>query len=252
MKNTESNIYKDLKTMLEFYQALGIKSLPVDFKYEPVNNFISDKSILLNNLKEEIGDCRRCKLADQRKNVVFGEGDPNAKLMFIGEAPGREEDIQGRPFVGEAGMLLTKLIEKMELKRKDVYIANMIKCRPPMNRDPETDELEICRTNIEKQIEIIRPAVIITLGRIALQSILQNPSLKITKARGIFLEYKAIPLMPTFHPAYLLRNPLQKRQTWKDVQLLLSLLQGQSRSRGKAALHHGKAFQVSVQTQAGR
>jgi DNA polymerase len=152
---------------------------------------------------------------------VFGEGTPEARLLFIGEAPGREEDIQGMPFVGEAGMLLTRLIEKMGLKRNDVYITNVIKCRPPMNRDPEDDEIETCMSFLEKQVEIIKPEMIITLGRIALQSTLANSRLKITLVRGNFFEYKGIPVMPIFHPAYLLRNPKDKWLTWSDVQKVM-------------------------------
>lgn len=138
--------------------------------------------------------------------------------MFIGEAPGKEEDIQGEPFVGEAGMLLTKLIEKMGFKRDSVYIANIIKCRPPLNRDPEEDEIISCRVFLDRQIDIIAPKIIITLGRIALQTLMNNDKLKITAARGTFFEYKGIPVMPTFHPAYLLRNPKDKWLTWADVQ----------------------------------
>ncbi|MEJ2684478.1 MAG: uracil-DNA glycosylase [Candidatus Sulfobium sp.] len=166
----------------------------------------------------------RCKLSKQRKNIVFGDGNPDAALMFIGEGPGREEDIQGLPFVGDAGMLLTKLIEKMGLKRKDVYIANIVKCRPPGNRDPEEDEVATCRQFIEAQIEIIKPRVIMTLGRIALQTLLENPKLKISLSRGSFLDYRGVPVMPTFHPAYLLRNPKDKWLTWADAQKVMERL----------------------------
>jgi len=142
--------------------------------------------------------------------------------MFIGEAPGKEEDQQGLPFVGDAGRLLTRLIEKMGMKRDDVYIANIIKCRPPMNRDPEEDEVAVCRGFIEKQISVIRPTVIMTLGRIALQTLMKSPKLKITSARGHFLDFEGIPVMPTFHPAYLLRNPQDKMLTWSDAQKVLT------------------------------
>jgi DNA polymerase len=142
--------------------------------------------------------------------------------MFIGEAPGKEEDLQGLPFVGDAGMLLTRLIAKMGMRREDVYIANVIKCRPPMNRDPEEDEIATCRGFIEKQIQIIRPQIIMTLGRIALQALLEMPKLRITSARGHFYDYKGIPLMPTFHPAYLLRNPRDKILTWADAQKVMA------------------------------
>lgn len=215
------NIFEDLKTVLEYYQKMGYDSLPVSLQNNPETIFIKDKSLLLKSLIDEIGSCTKCKLSRQRKNIVFGEGSPNANIMFIGEGPGREEDIQGLPFVGEAGMLLTRLIEKMGLKRSNVYIANIVKCRPPMNRDPESDEIETCRVFIERQIEIIKPKVIITLGRIALQSIMHNPDLKITSVRGNFFEYNGIPVMPTFHPAYLLRNPKDKWLTWTDAQKVM-------------------------------
>lgn len=190
----------------------------------PTGGSSGEKSGVLAALREEIGDCRRCKLSEQRKNIVFGEGDPAARLMFIGEGPGKEEDLQARPFVGDAGMLLTKLIEKMGLSRESVYIANIVKCRPPMNRDPEPDEIAACRGFIERQIEIIRPDVIMTLGRIALQSLLKEPGLKITVVRGKFVDFKGIHVMPTFHPAYLLRNPGDKWKTWADAQKVLAIL----------------------------
>ncbi len=234
MKEPLGDILDDLKTMIEFYQALGIEGMHVGPPEATVEAAVSgDRGRLLSELRQEIGDCVRCKLSGGRKNVVFGEGNPYAKIMFIGEGPGREEDIQGRPFVGEAGMLLTKLIEKMSLadvnlKRSDVYIANIVKCRPPMNRDPEEDEVASCRGFIERQIEIIQPKVIVTLGRIALQTLLRRQDLKITSVRGNFFEYKGIPVMPTFHPAYLLRNPKDKWLTWSDAQKVLELLSGHS------------------------
>ncbi len=226
MGTQEAEIFEDLKKILRYYEALGIDNIPVSLERDQYIDidFSGDKNILLDGLREEIGDCTRCKLSKHRKKIVFGEGNPNARLMFIGEAPGREEDNQGMPFVGEAGMLLTRLIEKMGLKRNNVYIANIIKCRPPMNRDPEEDEIKTCRVFIERQIEIIMPEVIITLGRIALQSVMNNPVLKITSVRGNFFEYKGIPLMPTFHPAYLLRNPKDKWLTWTDMQKVMQRL----------------------------
>lgn len=144
--------------------------------------------------------------------------------MLIGEAPGREEDLQARPFVGEAGVLLTRLIEKMGFKREDVYIANVLKCRPPLNRDPESDEIEQCREYVEKQIEIISPAVIMTLGRISAQTLIGNTKLRMTAIRGKNFNYKGIPLIPTFHPAYLLRNPRDKWLTWDDAQKVIEKL----------------------------
>ena len=233
----------ELKSLLTFYQELGYEQLPITLgvqqkvsarsvRKSDADLIVSrlpadqkdDKAVQLSTLRECIGDCQLCKLSKQRKSIVFGAGNPDARLMFIGEAPGKEEDQQGLPFVGDAGMLLTRLIEKMGLKREDVYIANIIKCRPPMNRDPEEEEVAACRGFIEKQIAIIRPAVIMTLGRIALQSLMNAPKLRITSARGHFLEYEGIAVMPTFHPAYLLRNPQDKMLTWSDAQKVLARL----------------------------
>lgn len=238
----KTEIVKDIKGILEFYQALGFDTLPISFeavkrvyREEKNDSRVVASSVIpsvtklkkaaLKALREEIGDCKRCKLSSGRKNIVFGEGSPDARLMFIGEGPGREEDLQARPFVGDAGMLLTRLIEKMGFRREEVYIANIVKCRPPMNRDPEKDEIESCRVFVEKQIEIITPQVIISLGRISAQTLIGNPALKMTSIRGRFLDYNGIPLMPTFHPAYLLRNPKDKWLTWSDAQKVLEKLQ---------------------------
>jgi uracil-DNA glycosylase family 4 len=229
-------IVENIKNILEFYQTLGFESLPINFplRNKALTSSVNlsqsrskptlDKEAALKALREEIGDCRRCKLSNRRTNIVFGEGNPGARLLFIGEAPGREEDLQARPFVGDAGMLLTRLIERMGFKRKDVYIANIVKCRPPMNRDPELDEIEKCRGFIERQIEIINPAVIMCLGRISVQTLMGNTKLKITAIRGNFFDYKGIPLMPTFHPAYLIRNPKDKWLTWGDAQKVIEKL----------------------------
>ena len=223
------SIVDDLAAMCEFYRALGIEYVPLRLRRPGRVTGVRRKADVLDDLRREIGECVRCKLSGSRKNIVFGEGDPDARIMFIGEGPGREEDVQGRPFVGDAGMLLTKLIEKMSigdaaLRREDVYIGNIVKCRPPMNRDPEEDEIASCRGFIERQIEIIRPQVIITLGRIALQTLLRRQELKITAVRGNFFDYCGIPVMPTFHPAYLLRNPKDKWLTWADAQKVMELL----------------------------
>ncbi|NJD57418.1 MAG: uracil-DNA glycosylase [Nitrospirae bacterium] len=219
----------DIKHLLAYYQALGFDDLPIalctkrNTAQEPDAHMDAvDKSSLLEDLRAEIGDCQRCKLAKHRSNIVFGAGSPSARLIFIGEAPGKEEDLQGLPFVGDAGTLLTRLILKMGMKREDVYIANIIKCRPPMNRDPEEDEIATCRKFIERQIQIIRPQIIMTLGRIALQALMDMPNLRITSARGHFYDYHGIPLMPTFHPAYLLRNPKDKVLTWADAQKVMA------------------------------
>lgn len=219
----EKTVYNDVRTMLHYYRALGIEQLPFDIKQpgQTKRLSVSDNPAALAALQRSAEKCIQCKLAGSRKNVVFGDGSSDAQIMFIGEAPGKEEDIQGLPFVGDAGMLLTRLIEKMGLKRSDVYIANIIKCRPPKNRDPESDEIESCIGYLERQIEIIRPEIIVTLGRISLQTLMQNTELKISAVRGNFMEYKQIPVMPTFHPAYLLRNPKDKWLTWSDAQKVM-------------------------------
>ena len=178
---------------------------------------------LLAEMAKVAGACEKCKLAKTRKNVVYGVGNPNADLMFIGEAPGRDEDLKGEPFVGRAGQLLTDIIKAMKLTRDDVYIANVIKCRPPENRNPEPDELEECRPFIRRQIEIIRPKVIVTLGRFALQSLMER-GYAISGARGQWLDYNGIKVMPTYHPAYLLRNPAAKKDVWADMKKVMAEL----------------------------
>jgi uracil-DNA glycosylase family 4 len=182
----------------------------------------------LEALREHIGDCHRCKLWRGRTNLVFGEGSARAKLVFVGEGPGKEEDLAGRPFVGGAGKLLTDIVEKgMKLKREEVYICNVVKCRPPNNRDPEADETEACLPFLRKQISLIRPEVICTLGRIAAKGLLGR-EFKITQERGNWVSFMGIPVMPTFHPAYILRNPSAERQlkglVWRDVQEIMKRL----------------------------
>jgi uracil-DNA glycosylase family 4 len=230
----QRDVLENIKDVLQFYQVLGFESLPIRSpergkRPAPGRKLKSqtepDKEILLRKLREEIGDCGKCKLSGKRTNIVFGEGNPDARLMFIGEAPGREEDRQGRPFVGEAGKLLTRLIEKMGFTREDVYIANIVKCRPPMNRDPEDDEIEKCQGFLQRQIEIINPDVIMSLGRISALTLIGNDKLKISAIRGKFFDYHGTPLMPTFHPAYLMRNPKDKWLTWNDAQKVLERLE---------------------------
>ena len=186
----------------------------------------------LDALRGVIGDCRRCKLAGGRTNIVFGVGDPSAELMFVGEGPGEEEDRQGVPFVGRAGGLLTDIIEKgMGLERKAVYIANVIKCRPPGNRNPQPDEIVACEPFLHRQIALIRPRVIVTLGTFATQVLLKN-RVPISKQRGRWTEYQGVPVMPTFHPAYLLRNPSDKRTVWEDIKLVMAHLGLKAPPRG--------------------
>jgi len=178
----------------------------------------------LDGLREHIGDCRRCKLAPHRTNLVFGVGNPRARLVFVGEAPGRDEDLKGEPFVGRAGQLLTEIITKgMRLRREDVYIANVIKCRPPENRNPEPDEVASCEPFLLRQLELIGPEVIVALGKFAVQCLLRSKE-PITKLRGRWFDYHGIKLMPTFHPAYLLRNPADKRLVWEDIQKVMKAL----------------------------
>ena len=174
-------------------------------------------------LSAEAHECTKCRLAGTRTNVVFGVGNPNADLMFIGEAPGRDEDEKGEPFVGRAGQLLTDIIKAMKLSRDQVYIANVIKCRPPENRNPEPDELDACRPFIRRQVEIIKPKVIVTLGRFGLQSLTEK-SYSISAVRGQWLEYDGIKLMPTYHPAYLLRTPAAKKDVWADMKKVMAEL----------------------------
>jgi uracil-DNA glycosylase family 4 len=170
----------------------------------------------LEVVRSELGDCRRCKLHPYRTQIVFGTGNPQAKLVFVGEAPGREEDLQGEPFVGQAGQLLTKIIQAIQLTREEVYIANIIKCRPPENRNPEPDEIAACEPFLIKQLQVIRPKLICALGTFAAQTLLKSEE-KISSLRGKFHEYQGIPLMPTYHPAFLLRNPTRKREVWEDM-----------------------------------
>ena len=181
----------------------------------------------LAEIREEIGECSRCKLSAGRANIVFGEGNPEARLMFIGEGPGRDEDLEGRPFVGRAGQLLTKMIGAMGLDRSEVFIANIVKCRPPKNRDPEPDEVEQCMKFLEAQIEAIQPEAIVTLGKVALKALfgLQGP---IGSFRGKFYDRNGIPVMPTFHPSFLVRQGPNDRKykglAWEDLKQVMSLL----------------------------
>jgi uracil-DNA glycosylase len=177
----------------------------------------------LAQIREHLGDCRRCPLSRKRTHLVFGEGDPAARLVFVGEGPGYEEDQQGRPFVGPAGQLLSKIIAAMHLSREQVYICNVVKCRPPQNRNPEPEEITACMPFLERQLAALHPEVICTLGAVAARALL-NRNEPVSALRGRFHEYKGIKLMPTFHPAYLLRNPEQKRAVWEDMKKIMALL----------------------------
>jgi DNA polymerase len=177
----------------------------------------------LAGVREELGDCTRCPLHRTRRNLVFGEGSAGAKLVFVGEAPGEEEDNQGRPFVGRAGQLLTKIIDAMGLKREDVYICNILKCRPPGNRNPKEDEIATCEPFLIKQLEAINPEIICALGTFAAKTLLRTES-PISAIRGKFHDYHGRKLMPTYHPAYLLRNPDAKKPVWDDVRKIMKIL----------------------------
>jgi len=198
-----------------------LDNAPQPMSSQPGNDNVSS----LEELRGEIGDCRRCKLHLGRTHVVFGTGNPNANLMFVGEGPGRDEDLKGEPFVGRAGQLLTDIITKgMGLAREDVYIANVVKCRPPQNRNPEPDEVITCEPFLKKQIELIRPKIIVALGKFAVQTLLQS-KVPITRLRGNWHMYMGIKLMPTFHPAYLLRNPADKKLVWEDIKKVIAEMQ---------------------------
>ena len=251
------DIVTQVRAHLEYRRALGVSFVEMPFREDsvslrnvthganpPVSPFLKGgvkevpplpkggeggftpvQSTKLTAVREELGDCTRCKLHTGRKNLVFGEGNPNAALVFVGEGPGQEEDLQGRPFVGAAGQLLTDIIVKgMQLKREDVYICNIVKCRPPANRNPEPDEVEACEPFLIKQLRAINPQVIIGLGNVAVKTLLKTKE-GITALRGNWKTYQGIPLMPTFHPAYLLRTPSDKKLVWGDIKKVIAELE---------------------------
>jgi uracil-DNA glycosylase len=185
----------------------------------------------LDEVRRELGDCRRCKLCTGRKNIVFGTGNPRAELVFVGEGPGESEDLQGVPFVGAAGQLLTKMIEAMGYRRDDIYICNVVKCRPPGNRNPEPDEVAACEPFLRAQLKAIQPKAIVALGKFAAQTLLRDTT-PITRLRGTWREYEGIQLMPTFHPAYLLRQPAEKRKAWEDLQQVMKFFGKPTGPRG--------------------
>ncbi len=219
---------KDLREIIKavkFYIALekesGEREIRVDRKRIAVAS--EDPVYSLEYLRNKVSACKKCDLHRTRKNTVFGAGDMEARLMFVGEAPGEDEDMQGLPFVGRAGQLLTKIIQAMGLKREDVYIANILKCRPPNNRAPLPEEILACESNIKYQIEIIKPRVICTLGKFASQTLLRSET-PISMLRGRFIDYNGIKVMPTYHPAYLLRNPEEKKHVWEDMKKIMAEL----------------------------
>jgi len=209
---------------LEFFRDLGVRDLFVDAA--AASGAMSTGSMPdLAALSKFLEGCPRCKLAKSRTNIVFGQGNPEAELMFVGEAPGRDEDEQGLAFVGRAGQLLTKIIEAMGKTREDVYIANVLKCRPPNNRNPEPDEVASCRPFLEEQIRLIAPRVIVTLGTFAAQALLETDE-SIGRLRGRWQTARGVRVMPTFHPAFLLRSPERKKDVWEDMKLVRDFLAG--------------------------
>ncbi len=227
----------DLVKALRYFKTIGFNEVICSPESVPtITNMVDNASKeRLNVLAKSIEGCTLCKLHSTRTNIVFGEGSPDASLMFVGEGPGADEDIQGRPFVGKAGQLLTNLIIKLGLSREVVYIANVVKCRPPNNRDPEEDEKFACIPYLREQINIIRPKAIIALGKIATHSLMGSNEpigkFSIMKMRGRFFDYNheglSIPVMPTYHPSYLLRNPQAKWDVWNDAQQVMRLLRGE-------------------------
>ena len=225
MKTIKNNFNDIINYTTQYFKS--IKELGIDnLNCSEENLDIIEKwgeKMKKENLKSiyfKLLNCKKCKLHKTRTNIVFGKGNKNAKIMIIGEGPGKEEDIKGEPFVGRAGKLLTKILSAINFNREDVYIANIIKCRPPQNRDPETDEIKQCIPFLKKQILSINPQFICTLGTFASQTLLETKE-PISKIRGKFYNYSdGIKLMPTFHPAYLLRDPNKKKEVWEDVQFL--------------------------------
>ncbi len=243
------DVLKDVRDLLEYQATLGLTEVPIltaststsastltsastsTLTSASTSTLTSASSLVdpvaaaraLEALRLEIGDCQRCRLGKGRTKLAFGVGNPCAEVMFIGEGPGRDEDLQGEPFVGAAGQLLTKIIEAMGFRRDEVYIANIVKCRPPNNRNPEADEAATCMPYLVRQAEIVQPKVIVCLGSVAVQNLLATER-KITSLRGKWQEWRGIPVMPTFHPAFLLRNAAMKKPVWEDMQLVLTRL----------------------------
>ncbi len=228
-------IVGQVRGLLQDFSHLGLNDLilpevPANLPPCPINVAGVDRggSVLcrqesLEEIAAELENCRRCPLCEGRKTIVFGVGNPRARLVFVGEAPGREEDEKGEPFVGEAGRLLDRILFAMGLQRDEVYICNVEKCRPPQNRDPRPEEIEACEPFLKRQLAAIQPRVIVALGRFAVQTLLRDAS-PIGRLRGHWRQYEGIALMPTYHPAYLLRNPAGKREVWEDMKQVLKRL----------------------------
>lgn len=216
----------DPRSRLEFFRDLGVEDVFFENPAAPAPSAVSVGSTPdLPALARFLEGCPRCKLSRTRTNIVFGQGNPAAELMFVGEAPGRDEDEQGLAFVGKAGQLLTRIIEAMGRTREDVFIANVLKCRPPGNRNPEPDEVTSCRPFLEEQIRLIGPKVIVTLGTFAAQALLETDE-PIGRMRGHWRTARGVKVMPTFHPAFLLRSPERKKDVWEDMKLVRDFLAG--------------------------
>jgi len=214
----------EVRAWLAWAQESGLQNLaPQARRADPARVETVIKLPVLEAVRTELGECTRCKLHKTRTNIVFGVGSPEARLMFVGEGPGEDEDLQGYPFVGKAGQLLTKMIEAMGLRREDVYICNTVKCRPPNNRNPEPEELLACEPFLKGQLGAVKPEAIVTLGKFAAQALLREQT-PITRLRGQWREYEGIPVMPTFHPAYLLRSPAEKSRVWEDLKQVMQRL----------------------------
>jgi DNA polymerase len=214
--------------VLEAAQTVSIASQPAMSLFESAMRVAGDS---LLKIRADLGECTRCKLSRTRNKIVFGDGNEKAQLVFVGEGPGHDEDMQGLPFVGRAGKLLTQMIEAMGLQRKDVYICNVVKCRPPQNRAPERDEVAACGPFLTRQLDAIAPKVIVCLGNIAAQTLLETTR-GISHFRGQWQEFRGTRLMATYHPAYLLRNPAAKSEVWKDLQKVMAVL-GLETKKGK-------------------
>jgi len=230
-----------LREFVEFQRRLGLRWLegtlppppgeparPVMAKpAKPTAALELPSTLSLEEIRQALGDCRRCKLWKTRTHLVFGTGNPQARLMFIGEAPGAEEDQQGEPFVGAAGQLLNRLLDRLGLQRAEVYITNVAKCRPPNNRNPDAEEIAACRPFLVQQIQAIRPRVIVTLGAVATHALLEA-KVPLNRLRGRWQVFQNIPVMPTFHPSYLLRVPQERQKTWEDMQKVMARLRGEA------------------------
>lgn len=223
LKKEVREVTRSLKGWVAYQKELGVRGFarcgtcPAP---EELGEFPS-RVLTLKDVREELGDCTRCALCESRTQVVFGAGPENAELMFVGEAPGADEDKQGEPFVGRAGQLLTKIINAMKFDRKEVYITNVNKCRPPNNRDPKPEEVAACEPFLIRQIQVIKPRALVALGKWAAQTLLQSET-PISALRGRFHDYHGIPLMPTFHPAAILRNPGYRRPVWDDMKQVMA------------------------------